>query len=360
MRPNTDGRWIHSKPYTWSASGALPVDTSFLDEASSFKHPEIEELWVRIEGTATVADGDADTFNGKDVCKVLDSILVTDRMGPRVDLRGFELSLVNQVEWGDRAKFPLSLSIGAGQSFEAILRVPCHLARARRRRDTTLHATDIRDGGSIQLRGCAAAVETDVTITAATFTIWCLIREGDPELKSRLVYKSVPINNTEDTYTIGGSLRWAVAMTPDMDDDEFASVTAVTSHTLQMVEVPKSLLVERYVQENSPYLNQDIIVNGGAFPVVTPKRDQKIDPLADLRTLHLKFNAALPADSRLVLCLVTDREPAMSARALGFPTPEALGQAIESVGRVKSANGNRRPASAWSSRQRRRLPLRVG
>lgn len=357
-------RKIKSRPITWQAGQQLPIDLSFLDQLSGMKYPEIKEIAIRFVGSVTTAN-DGTTFNSEDACRILAQIQLDDGADTRVLLSGTSLRAVAQREYGLAHQDPSQQAANTtNTAYEFILKIPYHLRKARRRADTRMPLSDLR-GGNLSLTCCAANPVASVTVNSGTFEIWVRVIEARTgELKSRISWIEANATLAEDSYTINGAIRDAFFVAPQaVGTAGYQSITGmgtVTSQSLDLSQVPRTMLVDDYRQESTPDNTNDLAVAGKLYPIRSPGADHKLGTMPDLRTLHLLFSGSLPTGTKFVCCKVVMRNPTLSARAMGFTNEAELSAALGTHGVVKNAPGGQaKHVTQWTPGLRKVLPLRL-
>lgn len=305
--------FFRSVGYAWSANGRIPVDLSFLAGArGTMVAPEIDTLSVYVTGTTATGSG---TLNGVDQFRVLEQVSIRDRGGDRCNLSGLELRLVNQIEYGSGSPDPAD--VASGVPFSYLARFPFSPRKARRRADFRCSLAELTNGGQITITCGSATPVSGVTLSAATITIYAEIVDGGRrEAKSRMCWLGYNAILAEDYYPVQGALRAALVAAPAAAGMAAVSSKTVDSTTLGFVGVDLDVLVNAYTRESAP-LALDETVAGNAFPLVTPDEDQKLVSMTAAGRLHARFPSAPTANSRMLICSITDRVAANTSAVLG-------------------------------------------
>lgn len=341
--------FLRSVGYSFSTGARLPIDLSFLSGAKAgMKAPEIEGFVLNVTGST--AAGSA-AIPGSDLCRMFDAVRVRDRGGDRCNLSGPELRVANQLETGEGSPDPTGAPAGGG-AFAFTLRVPFMPNKARRRADYRLALAEITQGGEITLNCTSGAVFPGATIASATIVVYALVVDGGaPEAKSRLCWLGYNATQAEDYYSTNGAIRAAFVVASDPNGGLTPNTaTSLDSTTLDYVDVDRSVLVDTYAREGDPSAN-DAFRGGFAFPIVTPNEDQKALTMVASQRLHLRFPAAPPANSRVIVCTITDRV-AGSTRAVLGPSPDPA------AARLSTPKGKRAP-SRLGQKAAAILPVRI-
>jgi hypothetical protein len=368
-----DRLFLKSKPITWAASAAPSVDMTFLDEAAQMEFPEIEYLVLAFDIDVTTAN-DGTTFNQEDHARILAHLELHDAAGQVFSVSGVTLDLINELEYGSSWKKPATVSANTHvASFKLMLRVPFVPPKAKRPADYRKAVSDLRNGGKILITFSGANPVASVTIASGTVTVWASVVDSHkPELKSRITWLEYLCQLQEDTYKVGGSLRAIFRYDPHAVGtagfNTLASTLSAFSRTLNMMDVPLPIFQDAYLQESAADVTADVSIIGDAFfagkawPIRTPKRHQKTTEMISLENVHLKFSSAPNSGALIVVCAITDRDPAMSARAVGAKSPAHLASVIDQRGIVKQAPGGDARYGAvqhWHPHKVRRLPVRI-
>lgn len=359
---NSDaGQVFRSKGDAWSTGKKFNVDLSFLDEARDMAYPEITELRVHFEGSVTTAGGT--TFNAEDGCRLIANVQVRDGKEDRVNVQGTSLRAIDQIMYGDAFTDPAQQGAASTDTdYDMWLRVPFSPIKARSRSDFHVPLSDLINGGKIFLSLCTTNPVANVTVNSGTVYVYARVVDGrKPRAKSRLSWLEQATTLREERFPIGGSLYTAFMIAPNDGAASYQSWTGanydeITSLTLRYTALKREYLVDDYQAESHPE-SSDVLIAGKALPLVTPRRDQKIGGLLDVRTLHTKLGAAPPSNSYLVYGVVTDRNPELAARAAGYGSVEHYAAAVKATGRVKSPKGSHKPATGFAPTLAKRLPI---
>lgn len=349
--------YVRSRPYTWSAGARIPIDLSFLEATlAKYRSPVIEKVMLRMTGSVTAA---AVTFeNYSHAAAVAANFLWRDKRGERVNLTGREIRMAAQMEMGSRFQDPADQASSTNASFECILPITFNPTRSRRRADFRPAVAEMISGEVIWTASGTNPVST-VTINSATLELHAVVTdEVVPEAASRMCWLGVNAPLAEDTYYVDGMLRYAFFYAhPGDGTADLTSLTTYTeidSYTLDMVDVPRTVLRDDYSQETIDLdATNDEVVRGRVLPLVFPKSDQKSLGLRDVNKLHARLQAALPTGGRLVYCTLTDRDPVLTAAALQVPPSQLANVAIDLATPKGGKNVESVPLAAA-----RKLPIR--
>lgn len=345
---------------TFSAAQQRPVDLSFLREAlGDFEEPEITQVDVRVTGT--VATSATVTFTADDAAKLVQEFALSDKGGQRADFDGLGMRLAAQIELGDQLEQPATQATSlTDTAYEMILPVVFNVDKSERGRDYCPHVKEFlpENGGKCKLKMAATNPITGVTFSAGTYEIIVHVVEGRTrEPGARLCWQRHDIVATDGRYDVQGSLRAAVGYAPHATAG-YAAWSATTyaeidSESLDYHDQYTHELRAKYVRE-SHVASDDVIKAKNALAIVTPKRQQSIGKMADLAQLHVKFPAAAPSSSQMLICAITDRVKANSAKILRIPVAE-LGKGTAMIQTPKG----KKPLTSVPAFLRGRLPLRV-
>lgn len=342
---------LRSRAFPFSANGRIPIDLAFLAPAQgAMKSPEIASLTLRVNCVVDVVGA---ALVGEDMCRALDDVRVRDQGGDRVALRGIELREVQLEESGSTFADPPSLGIGAGQTMEFTISIPLSPARAARSADFRINVAELLNGGEILLGCPAAAFAANGTILSGTYEVYAVIVDGlHPEAKSRATWIGYNATNAEDYYPVFGALRSAFAIAPDTTGAaSMTTIDTIDSTTLGYVAIPRSVLAEVYRQgAYSLDAATDNVTQGNAFSIIAPTRHGKQTTMRGAGRVHVRFSSALPTNSRVVICAITDRVASNSRAILGADLGKLAAE----------TTSGRRLVTSLSSATAARLPVRVG
>lgn len=369
-----DAQWFYSQSYPWSASGTIPVLPSFLEGARKMKAPDIECFFIRANLTVSTgaSGGPMKTF-----WQQFTKVEVNDVGGPRYNVRGSSLRVINQYEYGEG--FTDGVNLGnnlVGQSVDAYIRVPFNVMKARMRSDFKLPLVEFLDGGAFNLYLAAASFGAAATwtITAGTYQVFArVVEDRQREAKSRLVWRDYSMTQVEATYPVSGSLRAAIVYTGETNEGAGTKLPAqnYTSASLDgLTQLPSSLLVDDYKMESKPRVNkdaagtvpasEDVFAEGYAHPVFNARADQKLPQLPDMTLVHLKTDGAVPANNpQVIISSITDRSEEGVRRTLKGRSVAETAQGLASFGKVVDAQGRKKPLGKWNADIARRMPLKL-
>lgn len=354
-------KWLRSQQYSWAASKKINVELDFLEEAKSyFKAPVIDYMIIRgFNFDITAAGGESFASEQSGLC--VDTLFLKDGKHKRYDCHGYTVRAIAIHELGNAYVDPAAISAAQLTTYEWELPLIFAPPRTRKRNEYNVAVTDFINGGRMQINCPPAAIATHNTLAAGTYEVWAHIVENEnAELKCRMVWEEQDINNLEDYYPVNGTLRaaFAISMTDHSLLESMTGLTELDSTTLDYTDIPLSLNKFDYRHETRQLHTADPVSAAKAWPIYNNRSDQKLVTLPNVGKLHLKFTGTLPTAPKLVVCSIIDRDPVLSAKALGFSSPAALSTALASSGYIKGANGKRIPLDAMSGLSRR-MPVKV-
>jgi hypothetical protein len=342
---------LRSRAFPFSANGRIPVDLAFLAPAQgAMKVPEISALVLRVNCLVDVAGA---ALAADDQCRALDDVRVRDQGGDRIALRGIELREVQLEESGSSYADPPALGIGLNQTMEFTISIPLSPARAARGADFRINVAELLNGGEILLGCPPAAFAANGTIVSGTYEVYATIVDGmHPEAKSRATWIAYNATNAEDYYPVFGALRSAFAIAPDTTGAaSMTSIDTLDSTTLGYVAIPRTVLAEVYRQGSySLDATVDNVTQGNCFSIVAPTRHGKQTVMPGAGRVHVRFSAAPPTNSRVVINAITDRVASNSRAILGGDLNKLAAE----------TTSGRRAVTSLSSATAARLPVRVG
>lgn len=359
-----------SRQYAFAAGSAIEVDLSFLEAAKGhFRFPVIEDFIIEALTTQTTA---VVGVAGIDAAGVFGQVRVNDGHGPRFDaLTGHEIRALNIHEFGDAAPdLPVS-GVGAGQLVNVLYHLPFSLPyRSASKYDSACPLSDMINGGSVRMTWPAAIYVVtggnSATITAGNYRLYARVREADRgALKARVVWRSDAINNLEDHYRINGRLRAAFpvgrnGLNYGLTSWTGAGVTELDSDTLGYQDRTRLDLLLGYRGNSRGFNAVDPWDSGDSFPVWWAEMGQTIKDMPLMRTLHLRWNGALPVgQNRLVTCVVTDRDPALAAAAMGYDSADELARDLDQNGVIDPKDGRAKGIAELPPTLVKHLPVRI-
>jgi len=355
---NRNGRPYTSRQIPWIANSPFPVDLSFLDTAlEDFHSPVVDHLKLEFTGSITTVGV---SFLSEDQARVYQQIFLKDGMGERIDLRGTELRAVNFMLFGSGYEDPAAIGVGVTANTTVWLTIPGeHPYKMRRRTDGAISVRELIEKGELRLRSAAAVVVTGCTINSGNYRMHAYIRERiGPQAQSRMRWKSDALTLLEDTYAIGGQLfaAWPLAQVdPGPGYTSWLGMTEVDSMDLGYSDTLNTYLQEVYRAESRGIFATDQLESGVSFPTYFPRYGQSLADLPNLRTLKLRYSGiAVPANSRLITGVLTDRDAEIAAKDLGFESPGAAAVALARGGHIAGT------AAPWKDADailRGRLPV---
>lgn len=349
--------YIRSRPYTWSSGARIPVDLSFLEATlAKYRSPVIEEIQLRVTGSVSTL-GAFTLENFDHAAIVASSFLWRDKRGERINLTGREIRLAAQMEYGSRFQDPADQAgTTTNTSFECILPITFHPQRARRRADFRPSVAEMISGEVIWTAAGTNPITASTQINSLTMEMHAIVSdEVVPEAASRLCWLSVNAPLAEDNLTVDGALRHAAlyAYNTGSDLTSLSSYTELTSYTLDMVTVPRTVIKSLYSRETVDFdATNDEVGRDRVIPLVYPNADQKITGMRDVNKLHYRLQAALPTGGRLVYCTITDRDPVLTAAALQVPVMDVAA----TPKKVSGTKGGKNVAAFGAGA--RKLPIR--
>lgn len=347
---------------TWSANLTRPVDLSFLKDAlGDFDEPEITAFEMRITGSVQTPAGQ--TFSADDSARLLQEFRLSDKGGMRADFDGIGMRLAAQIELGNSLEEPATQPTSTTDAaYEVVLPLVWDVPKAERSRDTRPHVKEFlpENGGKLSIKMASGTPITGVTFSAGTYELIAHVVEGrEREPGSRMCWLRSDVQNKDDRYDVGGSLRCAVMYATDDDNIGYETWAAATypeidSESLDLHDQLVHLLRTRYVRE-SHVASNDIIKAKTALPIVTPTRYQSIGKMPDLAQLHVKLPANPVANAQILICTITDRVLSNTAKILRVPASDVGKGGAAMVATPKG----KKPLENVPGILQRRLPLRL-
>lgn len=360
------GKWYRSQALTYALGVNFPVDLSFLLPAKSMQAPEITAIMIELSGTVNSAAGtDA---SGSDAAKLVRNVRLKDGGGTIIDASGESLRLNEMIELGNRQVDMTTLAAGAADASRTwYIVIPFDLPKAERPRDTRLPAYHlISAGGALDISTAAALPTGWDGFTAGTITVYVHVVDGrNVEVKSRLSIMEMQMDSREFWYPVQGAIRYAVgsSVLTTTAASSWASITSIDSRSLDLPSGLSPNVLRREYRVRSPgeinSADPNIAATPLALPILWPTRDQKIGELVDLEKLHLLFNAAPPTSAVLVVSAIKNRDVELAARLLDYTDSSRYLDDMKRRGKVVSAKGKNKPASAFSASIANKLPLKI-
>jgi hypothetical protein len=358
-----------SQNLAFAASSSAPIPLAFLEPAKQKAFGVIHEILIRIQLNLTVAMGNS--FLSKLAPQILTFFRLTDRAGNRVFLRGSSMRVMNQHEFGDAYTDGANLGAGAAQAFEFYMRVSFMPSKSRRRADYGIPVRELLDGGTMEAFWSPANVfGANVTINSGSIECYFeVIDERTPELKSRMTYLDYDVTLQEFYYPVTGSLRWATYYSENRDNAATPLVAQnILSNTLGLPFFPSTLFQDRHKSENWPrigdsaatILTEDVVAAGFAIPIEICRRDQKISPLIDTASLHMKTDQAIPAAvNKMIICAIQDRNAGLAVTDMAAQSEAQLNAALSKYGYIRTAQNSDWPIAMAPKVLQKRLPLKI-
>ncbi len=364
MNQNTEGVWLRSEGYTYSAGNSFSVKKDFLSQAQLMSAPEIDQIIIEITGTMSGVTGGA---LGVDGAKLLSNVLFKDD-AEIINCSGANLRLVEQLEYGGRQIDPADVNSGStSTTYRMQLRLGFGVPKSLRPRDTRIELERWLATGELTL-STPASSPTGMTVGACTIRVFAYVIDGrDRELKSRMTIREIAVTNTDYEYDVNGSCRFAIltSLLTTTSYSSWASFTTVFSRTKALPpSFPTAFLVDKYRTDSLNLSTADAFTAATplAIPFVSPALRQKIGAMMDIKTLHVDLTpsaTAIPTNARIVLCQIKDRPPVSAALVLGQTSPEAAARAVESYGYVQDGRTGGSKVTSYLPSLARRLPIRL-
>jgi hypothetical protein len=390
----TDRLYLQSDVYT--GFGVNNIRTNFLTSAArGFRAPIVDHFLVHISAQVDTLAAGATAIDLMDLVR---NVYVRDATGERVNISGTELWMVNTLEHDNRSMHPLRASGGTEQHYmiqgvgatqnnqtrDIWLRIPFRPRKARQRGDFGLPLRELCDVGefNIDIRNSDFLGATRIS-SLDSISMRCyaeIYEDRNPELKSRVCYKSYNLAQQEFWFPVNGALRWAgLAMGRKSLVD--AALPAnwktqrLTSAGLELYDHPAHIMAAHMLGEHmraatygvsglGQEWSEDPVTNAWFLPIYYPRTDEKLTILPQVESVHFKTDgdiATLVAAGKTPTFLasyVTTRSPAAGALTLGVGSPADALEATNS-GTVVASDGKRLPLSDWSPTLVARMPIKV-
>jgi len=364
MLTQNRGEYAKSLPYSWSNGGTVIVDTNFLRSfAARMQAPVIDHLLIHVEGAGSAGSGGT---NGEDFYHLLSRITVKDKRGIRYDLPGKLARVFEQCEYGDMQQEDVATQASGSTSadYDHFVRIPFAYPKAYRPADTALPVPYLTEGGEIKLQFGTPKNLTMGSWTAIVYA-W-VVDERRREAKSRAVVQEVSITNAQDNYLVKGSLRWAIHSSDlagaTLGYTTLAGITEIDSKVLNYADLVPDIVRQEYRQAMGGSLASDdecVAATPNAIPVFFPEKGQRNGRLPDLDSFDYKFNGSVPASSKMITCVIEDRQPSLAAEWMGYRTPQDFLAAVDQFGKVSGKGKKRGHVKNWDDTLVARLPLRI-
>lgn len=360
-------QWVRSKPFTWAANAAIPIDpkeflTTWLHR---WKAPTVGSLLLQFKGTISAQ---TTTIAQEDHCRLWSEIRIDDRKGIRYKASGGGARAIAQLEYGGGFEDPAALTSATTTTYEQYMRIPFEKPRNHRPRDTRMALEELLDGGQVQVTFASADPLTHFNIASGTLVVFASIYEEETrEAKVRDVWNETAFINAEDTYLIGGGLRAAMAFASSSDTaGEWYQWSASTnfdfieSQSLDFTRRPRTLVVQEYNSNQPAGWNRtsgiDMVNDGTLLPIYLPERDVNLMDLPEQARLHVKLDGTPPSSpsSKLLTCAVTDRDASATRQVLQVGDAQLAGASPK----VPTPSGEK-SLSSFDSAAVKRVPVRL-
>lgn len=364
MNPALDGQWFRGESIPYSLSAGFPVKLDFLANARQFSVPEVTKIAFVITGTDDTTGGGT-TSLGRDFAKLFDQIQFQDE-SEMIKASGAMLRILRQVELGAKATDPAdnaNASVQMNRRLEIILESLD--TRALRPRDFSVPLENFLEGGQLTFNS-PAAVPTGYGPVNADWRVRVEMKVRDgrvKELKSRRrIYEQV-VQQQEFDYPANGSLR-NVILGSKLATTGYTSLAAFVSLYSRTLMTPPNFSVTGLTQDYTQGADvigandEFLLAAPGAIALKTPRRAQKIGHMINAKVFHLDLLQAAPASGRLLLDMVVDRTPNLSATTMGYQSPGDLATAMKQIGYVIGETSSYK-ASQFNADLVRRLPIRL-
>lgn len=379
MNPGLYSQTMRSEQVVYGLGATFPVKLDFLANARQMAVPEVTKLTWVLEGTMDTTGAGGTTALGADYAKLYDTIRFFDE-AEMIKASGAMLRLLRQVELGSKATDPADQNNAVSAQSNELYRHEIYFKpldnRHCRPKDFTVPLENFLDGGTLEW-STPAAVPTGFGPVNANWRVRVEAEVEDArvkELKSRRRIFDQVVQNQDFEYSCGGSIRHAILASKltTTGYTDLSGFLTIFSRTLNLPPNFKvSGLLNRYRQDaeavgaNDNYLTNvdrsgaNGMAPGTAIPMVFPRRYQRIGKMIDAKTFHIDLLQAAPASGRLLLDVVVDRPPNISATSMGYPTPGELAQAIKANGYIVG-EGSNYPVAGSNLVLGKRLPIRIG
>jgi len=361
-----DGILLRSNAEAFALGGTFTFKPDFLAPARHMIAPEVAWLQIRIRGDLTAGAGGSAL--GRDAAKLVTRFKFLDKQEV-INASGAVLRVNQHIEMGANGPpDPADIAaLGVSNGYLAKIHIPLHLPKAHRPRDTRIPLEHFLEGGQLEIVTPAALPTNWSTFLNGRIQIFALVVDGRTrELKSRLTIRELSMTRQEDNYDVYGSLRSLVG-TSSLTTSGYSSWAAFTVFNSQTLRYPASLesdqLVDRYRNQFPFALNaadEITLATPGAVPFVTPDRDQKIGAMIDAKTVHIDLLAAPPANPRLLVTAIKDRDPLLAALVAGYANVSDYQAALATQGRVVTQGSGSKDATGYLAQLVRRMPVRLG
>lgn len=340
--------WLRSRTYTWAALAGFPVDMSFLERAiRRMEHAEVLALLFVFRGSVTAGAG---TAFGEDGARIFQHIDINDNAGSLFAGSGANLRAIGQMELGSRYYDPADIATTVtNASYSLTVPFIFHPLKAYDGEQFRVPATALLDGNGIEVTFNDATPAINTTVNSGTFQLIAIVVDnGKQRLWSRMIWRDIPMNADEDDYAVGGRLRAAFCVAPAADAT--GGYTSWASNlTASVPELDYALqnrdVLDFWAAYNSEIPNLSGMTNifrqGEAFPLFLPTAEHTIAEMPHLGRMRVELHQARPADARLMLCVLPDRNVVKTADALRFASPGALQSAVAVQGKVLTRSGSK-------------------
>lgn len=390
----TDRLFLQSDVYT--GFGVNNIRTNFLNSAArGFTAPIVDHFLVHL---AVQVDTLAAGATAIDLIDLVRNIYVRDATGERVNVSGTEMWMINCLEHPNISMHPLRASGGTEQHYmiqgvgatqnnvtrDIWLRIPFRARKARARGDFGLPLRELCDVGefNIDIRSSDFLGATRISsLDSVSMRVYAEVYEDrNPELKSRVNYKSWNLAQQEFWFPVNGALRWGgLAMGRKSLVD--AALPAnwktqrVTSSGLELYDHPAHILAAHMLGEHEraatygigglgQEFSEDPVTNAWFIPVYYPRTDEKLTILPQVESVHFKTDAdiatlvAAGKTPSFLASYITTRSPQAGQLTLGADSPQDAIN-MTGAGAVVAADGKRLPLKAWADTLVARMPIKV-
>lgn len=363
MRPENDGIYLRSRPYTFVAGQAINVDTNFLQQCLGWESPEIAEVIFILTGSVTAGGGG--NALGQDFYKLFDNIRI-EHKEVVVDASGAALYANEQHEYGNKSTPPANVGTSAtNAAYEGILTIPFEFPKAPNeyKRDARVSVKAFMAlGGKFVVR--CGSLPTNWSTVTLNLEVVCRVVEGrQQQVNSFYTLQEYVVTNTEEWYPINGSARY-VALTSKLATTGYTSLAGFTSLDSRTLNWESGFhpryLRERYKKQHlsiDAAVDLHLLATPAAIPLINGDKDQRTGKCPNLDKLHLDLNAAAPASGVILIGAFKDRHPLYSAYSAGYNDQGQFLADVSQYGVVR--DGKNTPVSQFDPYLVNRLPVRI-
>lgn len=240
---------------------------------------------IEFETSLAITTQAANTIVGADMAGFISQFRIWDAIGNRRYLNGSEGRVKMHEDMGSAV--PVDPATHAASTTQTdVFKMFVNFSQpfqAKRRWDFALPIDDLKGGGvaiTMPLSvGQVLQTGSGATINSGTYIVYFHCREEwDVEFHSRDVVEfSTQVNNANWQINIGGSLLASLTVYKDAQGGGTAvsTFTDVTIEPLNLIQIPRDVLVQGYLSKFPVNQTQDPIFTGKALPAVWARNDMK-------------------------------------------------------------------------------------